>query len=61
MGTLVWLMHRRLCLQMNYKQSYVSSQYTPTGYQTADVDVVICVLVLTLFYALVRACFFLYA
>lgn len=35
---------------------YISSQYTATGYQHSDADVVLCVLALTLAYALVRAC-----
>ena len=39
---------------------FVSSQYTITGYQCSDVDIVVSVLVFTLFYALFRACFMLY-
>lgn len=37
-------------------QNFVSSQYTSTGYQHSDVGVVILVLVLSLIYAIVRAC-----
>lgn len=35
---------------------YISSQYTSTGYQSTDADIVVCVLLLTLAYACVRAC-----
>lgn len=35
---------------------YISSQYTSTGYQQADADTVVCVLALTVAYAMVRAC-----
>lgn len=35
---------------------YISSQYTSTGYQGSDADVVVAVLALTMVYACVRAC-----
>lgn len=35
---------------------YISSAYTATGYQYADVDVVVAVLGLTMVYAMTRAC-----
>lgn len=59
-GTAVWFLYYRICLRMNVKQLYVSSQYTSTGYQKVDVDVVISVLLFTFVYAILRACFFLY-
>ena len=59
-GTAVWFLYYRICLKMNVKQLYVSSQYTSTGYQKVDVDVVISVLLFTFVYAILRACFFLY-
>ena len=37
-------------------QNFISSQYTSTGYQHSDVNVVMLVLSLTFIYALVRAC-----
>jgi undecaprenyl-diphosphatase len=40
--------------------NFVSTQYTVTGYQRSDIDVVATVLVFTLVYALLRACFMLY-
>lgn len=59
-GTAVWFLYYRISLRMNVKQLYVSSQYTSTGYQKVDVDVVISVLLFTFIYAILRACFFLY-
>ena len=41
--------------QMAPKQSYVSSQYTSTGYVSADVDVVATALALTFVYAVLKA------
>lgn len=36
--------------------SYISTQYTTTGYQRHDIDIVITVFVLSLFYCIVRSC-----
>ena len=58
-GTCVWLLHRRFAGQTDTQQTYITAQYTTTGYQTGDIDVVVCVLALTLFYAILRACLFL--
>ena len=38
--------------------NYISSQYTSTGYNRIDMDIVLLVLVLTLLYAIVRALVF---
>lgn len=35
---------------------FISSQYTSTGYQRSDIDIVMCVLTFTLVYAVIRAC-----
>lgn len=59
-GCAVWFMHYRITIGMNVKQTYISTQYTASGYRTEDVDVVISVLLYTLVYAVLRACFFLY-
>lgn len=59
-GTLVWLMHQHVSKRWLPSGNYVSGQYTSTGYQVSDVDVVISVLVLTLFYAVLRACYYIY-
>ena len=59
-GTFVWYFHKRLCLHMELNNSYISEQYTKTGYQFSDIDVVISVLVFTLLYAVLKACLYLY-
>lgn len=59
-GTLVWLLHQRISKQWPSMGGYVSEQYTCTGYQVEDIDVVITVLVLTFIYAVLRACYFIY-
>ena len=56
-GTLVYLFYCKLRGRFSPRMSFVSSQYTSTGYQSTDVDVVISVLLFTLVYALLRACF----
>ena len=43
------------------RQDFISSQYTSSGYQFVDVDVVVSVLVFTLIYAFLRACLMLSA
>lgn len=59
-GTVVYLffcyVERRYSTGMNY----ISSQYTSSGYEYKDVDAVVAVLVFTLLYALLRACFMVY-
>ena len=35
---------------------FISSQFTSTGYQRSDIDIVMCVLTLTFVYAVIRAC-----
>lgn len=59
-GTAVWYLHYRVVGIVQKKQTYISTQYTPTGYQIEDVDVVISVLIFTLIYAVLRGCYFLY-
>ena len=57
-GTMVFLFHRRVESRHNHTGRYISSQYTLAGYQRVDVDVVVTVLMLTLIYAFMRACFY---
>lgn len=59
-GTAVWYLHLRVSRRLAPSLNFISSQYTPTGYQLADADVVVTVMAMTLVYAIVRACFFLY-
>ena len=58
-GTGIWYFYHYVYSRMFAPRDYVSSQYTSTGYQIVDVDVVISVLVLTLIYAIFKACFYL--
>lgn len=59
-GTCMWLLYKKLTARWTSNRRFVSGQYTSTGYMMADVDVVATVLILTLIYAILRACFFLY-
>lgn len=60
-GTGMWLMHHRLSRKLSGGSNFISSHYTSTGYALTDVDVVIAVLVMTLLYAIFRACLYLYS
>jgi len=59
-GTVMWLIHRRVYRMLTTSVNYISTQYTSTGYQFSDVDAVVSVLAFTLIYAILKACFFLY-
>jgi undecaprenyl-diphosphatase len=59
-GVMVWLLHQQVSRQWSTGRGFVSEQYTSTGYQQVDADVVISVLIFTLLYAVLHACFFLY-
>ena len=56
-GTLVYYFYRRMEHRFSGSMRFVSMQYTITGYQRSDVDVVVCVFFMLLLYALFRACF----
>lgn len=55
-GTAVYYLYYRVSGRMPARMNFISSQYTPTGYQLMDVDVVISVLFLTFIYTIIRAC-----
>jgi len=59
-GSLIYLFYWRVQRRFSTKINYISSQYTATGYQNSDVDIVVTVLVFTLVYALIRACMMVY-
>ena len=59
-GFLVWLLYTKVTRQWSARRNFVSEQYTSTGYQLIDVDVVISVLIFTFIYAILRACYYLY-
>lgn len=56
-GTLVYLLYYKLSRRLTMTTNFVSTQYTSTGYQAGDVDVVVSVLIFTIIYALLRSCF----
>ena len=59
-GTAVWYLHHRLKTRFWGPYRFISTQYTTTGYQLSDVHIVITVLVLTLIFAILKACLSLY-
>jgi len=59
-GTAVYLFYHWAERRYSHSAKFVSSQYTLTGYQKSDIDVVILVLVALLLYALLRSCLMLY-
>lgn len=48
----------RIKRKMDGEQNFISSQYTSTGYMLTDIDVVLCVLSLTMVYVVVRTCIY---
>ena len=59
-GTAVWFLHTKLTHQPMTPANYVSSQYTKTGYQQKHAEIVVSVLLFTIAYALLKACWALY-
>lgn len=59
-GTAIWQLYMRINQRIATEKLYTTDQYTSTGYEIEDVDVIIAVLIYTLIYAFIRACFYLY-
>lgn len=59
-GLSVWYFHFFVSRKFQSGKHFISSQYTSAGYLISDVDVVVSVLVFTLFYAVLRACLFIH-
>ena len=55
-GTVVYLSFRRVTRTLSDGMNFVSAKYTRSGYLTADVNIVVTVLILTIIYAQIRAC-----
>ena len=55
-GTVVYLLFRRVTRTLSDGMNFVSAKYTRSGYLTADVNIVVTVLILTIIYAQIRAC-----
>lgn len=56
-GTAVYYIYYRIYSRISPKNNYVSSQYTSSGYNLEDVDIVMLVLVVTFCYTVIRALF----
>ena len=59
-GTAVWYMHTKFLPQPMAPANYVSSHYTKTGFQQEHAEIVVSVLLFTVAYALLKACWALY-
>lgn len=55
-GTVIALVCTRLKKRLDGPQSFISSQYTSTGYLRYDVNIVMNVLMLTMCYVVIKAC-----
>lgn len=60
-GSLVYLFYLRVGARLIAEKRFISTKYTSSGYQRIDIDVVVSVLVFTLIYSLLRACFMVYS
>ena len=59
-GTSMWVLYQQIDKRWTPNRAFISEQYTETGYLRTDGDIVITVFVLTLIYAVLRGCFFIY-
>ena len=60
-GVAVWCGMKRIEQRLfESKSTYVSEQYTSTGYETQDAEVVVSVLIYTFIFSIFKACYFLY-
>lgn len=54
-GVAMYFFYRYMFYKISPKIKYVSAQYTSTGYAFFDIDVCVCVVVLTFIYGILRA------
>jgi undecaprenyl-diphosphatase len=59
-GTTVWFLYRKLYKRLYRQDHFISSHYTSTGYEFADVDIVVTVMLFTILYAILKGCLMLY-
>lgn len=59
-GSSVWYLYYRIRQKIDQREYYISTQYTSTGYQRSDSNVVVTIMVLTIIYAVIKSCFMLY-
>lgn len=57
-GTFIWMLHQKVSKRWLTENTYVSEQYTASGYLRKDCQVIFGVLGLTLVYAVIRAFFY---
>ncbi len=55
-GGLVYLLYLKLYRKISPDITYISNQYTRTGYDHDDIDIILCILALTITYVFLRAC-----
>lgn len=55
-GFLVYIFYYKMYYKISPKIKYISNQYTSTGYDYADLDMCLCILMFTLVYVFVHAC-----
>lgn len=55
MGFIAYVIYLKIYLKISPQFHYVSSHYSSTGYALDDIDTVVCVMVLTFLYAIIRA------
>lgn len=53
-GILVYLLYYEMYFKISPKIKYISNQYTSTGYDHDDLDIVLCVLMFTFVYVILR-------
>lgn len=55
-GGLVYIFYYKMYYKISPKIKYISNQYTSSGYDYADLDICLCVLMLTFAYVFIRGC-----
>ena len=55
-GTFAYYFYYRLTRKITSQQHFISTKYTSTGYERADCNIPVAVLVFTLLYALIKSC-----
>ena len=54
-GVVCYIGYLKLYYKVSPHITYISDQYTPTGYDHDDIDKILCILAFTLVYAFLRA------
>ncbi|MCR4603632.1 MAG: phosphatase PAP2 family protein [Prevotella sp.] len=59
-ATGVWYLYTRLIRKTNEPLTFISTQYTKTGFLCSHIDIVVSVMVFTLVFAILKACLAIY-